>query len=327
MTAPTFARFPRRLALALTLLAMAAAAAAADPFPARPVKLLVATAAGGSNDVTARLVAEKLAAAWGQPVLVEQRVGANGMIAAQQLAKAPPDGYTAYLSLSSVVQNTLLRGNPGYKLDQLVPVSMVASIPITLATQANSKITSVAELVSAARTKPDGISYSTSGVGGGSHIIALALSKASGISMVHVPYAGESQALPDLLEGRLGFAIGSAGFFGTQAAAGKARLLAVTGPRRLPLFPDVPTMAEAGYPGANLPGWVGLFLPAGTPEPVVARYSEAVRKALADADVRKRIEELGFLPVGNTRAEFAGYIQSELGAWAGIIRDNNIKLD
>jgi len=296
-------------------------------FPNRPVKIIVATAAGGSADVTIRLVAEKLSVAWGQPVVVEQRTGANGMIATQLLARSAPDGYTAYMSLSAMVQNVLLRSNPGYKLDDVVPVSMVVSIPITLAAGANSPISSIADLVNAAKSKPDSLSYSTSGIGGGSHITMMALSKAAGISMVHVPYAGEAQALPDLLEGRLALAIGSAGFFGAQANAGKAKLIAITGPRRIPQYPDVPTMAEAGYAGANLPGWAGIFLPRGTPAPIVNRFSESVRKVLADPEIRQRIETLGFLPIGNSSSEFASYIQSEARTWSTIIKENNIKLD
>jgi len=315
------------LAAAVALGAAGQAAGQEAAFPSRPIKLLVATTAGGNSDLTARMLADKLTAVWGQPVLVEQRVGANGMIAAQALAKAPPDGYTAYLSLSSMVQNVLLQPNPGYKIEDFAPVTMVISIPIALAVGGTVPINTVGELMKMAKDKPGSVSYGSYGTGSGAHIIGSALSRAASVNLVHVPYKGEASSYTDLVSGQLTSAFGSTGFYAAQLSSGKVKLLAITGPQRMPRFPNVPTMAEAGYPGANLPGWSGLFLPAGTPEPIVARFSQEVRKILAMPDVRTRLDDMGFIPVGNSSQEFGQYIKSEVGAWSTIIKENNIKLD
>jgi tripartite-type tricarboxylate transporter receptor subunit TctC len=315
------------LAAASALGAAGQAASQEVAFPSRPIKLMVATTAGGNSDLTARMIADKLAVVWGQPVLVEQRVGANGMIAAQALAKAPPDGYTAYLSLSSMVQNVLLQPNPGYKIEDFVPVTMVISIPIALAVGGTVPASTVGDLMKMAKDKPGSVSYGSYGTGSGAHIIGSALARAAGVNMVHVPYKGEASSFTDLASGQLTSAFGSTGFYAAQLSTGKVKLLAITGSQRMARFPNVPTMAEAGYPGANLPGWSGLFLPAGTPEPIVARFSQEVRKILAMPDVRTKLDDMGFVPVGNSSQEFGQYIKSEVGTWSAIIKENNIKLD
>lgn len=296
-------------------------------YPTRPIKLIVATSAGGNSDLMARMIGEKLGAAWGQAVIVEQRVGANGMIAAQFVAKAPPDGYTVYLSLSSIVQNTLLQPLPGYKIEEFAPVTMVISIPIAMAVGGDVPVNTVPELMKLARDKPGSVSYGSYGTGSGAHIIGAALAKAADVKLVHVPYKGEAASYTDLVSGQLTSAFGSAGFYAAHVASGKVKLLAITGQQRMARFPDVPTMAEAGYPGANLPGWAGLLMPAGTPQPIVAKFAAEVRKVLAMPDVRSRLDDMGFVPVGNTSQEFAQYLKTEATAWSTIIKENNIKLD
>lgn len=299
----------------------------AGNFPNKPVRLMLATAPGGATDILARMLADKLSSAWSQTVLVEQRVGANGMIAAAALAKAPPDGHTAYLSISSVVQNVLLRPNPGYKLDELAPVTLVATIPIAFAVSSSLNINSVADLVKHAKSKPEGVTYGTSGTGSGSHLVGAALASAAGIKMIHVPYKGEASSLADLLNRQLTVGFGSAGFYATQEASGKVKVLAVTGPRRVERYPHIPTLAEAGYPAVNLPGWYGLFLPAGTPKPIVAKFSQEVRRIVALPDVQAKIHEVGFVPVGNSSEEFTRYIANEMDTWSKVIQQNNIQVD
>ncbi|MCW5654737.1 tripartite tricarboxylate transporter substrate binding protein [Hydrogenophaga sp.] len=296
-------------------------------FPTKPVRLMLATAPGGATDILARLMADKLSAAWGQPVLVEQRVGANGMIAASALAKAPPDGHVAYLSISSVVQNVLLRPNPGYKMEELAPVTLVATIPIAFGVSSTLNIQSVADLVKYAKAKPNGITYGTSGTGSGSHLVGAALAGAAGFQATHIPYKGEVSSLADLLSEQLTVGYGSAGFYAAQEAAGKVKVLAVTGPKRVARYPHIPTLAEAGYPGANLPGWYGLFLPAGTPKAVVAKFSDEVRRIIAMPDMQAKIQEVGFVSVGNSPEEFSRYIATEVDTWSRVIQQNNIKVD
>jgi tripartite-type tricarboxylate transporter receptor subunit TctC len=315
------------LAAAAALALSTAVQAQPAPFPSRAVKLIVATAPGGSADLTARILAEKLSAAWGQPVVVEQRTGANGMVGAQALAKAAPDGYTAYMSLSSMVQNLLLQPNPGYKLEDVMPVSMVAVLPIVLAANATVPVSSVEDLIKLAREKPGALSYGSYGTGGGGHIIGVGLNRAANTQMIHVPYKGEAASFPDLISGQITAAFGSTGFYTPHVAAGKVRLLAVASPARLKRFPNVPTFAEAGYPGVNLPGWTGVFLPAGTPAAIVNKFSQEIRNALAMPDVQNRLLDFGYEPNGTTPEEFAQYIKAELPRWSAVIKENNIKLE
>jgi tripartite-type tricarboxylate transporter receptor subunit TctC len=314
-------------AAAMALGAGSAAWAQEAKYPTRPIKLIVATAAGGNSDLMARMIGDKLGAAWGQTVVVEQRVGANGMIAAQFVAKSPPDGYTVYLTLSSIVQNMLLQPMPGYKIEEFAPVTMLISIPIALAIGGNVPVNTVSDLMKLAKDKPGSVSYGSYGTGSGAHIIGSALARAADVNLVHVPYKGEAASYTDLVSGQLTAAFGSAGFYAVHLASGKVKLLAITGQQRMTRFPNVPTMAEAGYPGANLPGWAGLVMPAGTPEPIVSKFATEVRKILAMPDVRSRLGDMGFVPVGNTSQEFAQYLKTEATAWSTIIKENNIKLD
>jgi len=329
MTRPTF---PRRrvlpaIAAALALCGAGSALAQEAAFPNKPVRLMLATAPGGATDILARMIADKLSGTWGQTVLVEQRVGANGMIAAAALAKAAPDGHTAYLSISSMVQNVLLRPNPGYKMEEMAPVTLVATIPIAFAVSSSLNINSVADLVKYAKSKPNGITYGTSGTGSGSHLVGAALAGAAGFQATHVPYKGEVSSLADLLSEQLTVGYGSTGFYAAQEASGKVKVLAVTGPKRVARYPHIPTLAEAGFPGTNLPGWYGLFLPAGTPKAVVQKFSDEVRRVIAMPDVQAKIHEVGFVPVGNSSDEFSRYIASEMEVWSKVIKENNIKVD
>jgi len=302
------------------------AAAQTGDFPNRPIKLMVATAPGGSADATARMIADGLTAAWGQPVVVENKVGANGMIATQTLTKSPPDGYTIYMSLSSIVQNLLLQPNPGYRMEELAPVSMVAILPIALAAGVQVPANNLGELIALAKQKPGTVSYGSYGVGSGAHIIGSVLNKKAGVDMTHIAYKGETNSFADLVNGQVTTAWGSVGFYANQLAGGKVKLLAVASPHRLKAFPDVPTLGEAGYPDANLPGFTGLFLPAGTPPAIVSKYSQAVAKVLAAPNVQSKVVSFGWEPMTNTPEEFKKQLADEVLKWSTAIRENNIKL-
>ena len=302
------------------------AAAQSGDFPSRPIKLMVATAPGGSADATARMIADNLTAAWGHPVVVENKVGANGMIAAQTLAKAPPDGYTIYMSLSSIVQNLLLQPTPGYRMEELAPVSMVAILPIALAAPVQLPASSLGELIALARQKPGSVSYGSYGVGSGAHVIGVALNKKAGVDMTHIPYKGEADSFADMVNGRVSTAWGSVGFYANQLAGGKVKLLAVASPHRLKAFPNVPTLGEAGFAEANLAGFTGLFLPAGTPPAIVNKYSQAVAKAIATPEIQNKMVSFGYEPMTNTPEAFKKQLDDETQKWSTIIRENNIKL-
>ena len=309
------------------MLGLGAHAQAPEPFPNKPVRILIPTAPGGNLDILARVVAEKLAATWGQQVIVESRAGANTVLATTAVAKAPPDGYTALFTISGFVQNLVLRTDTPYKATDLAPVSLVASFPIALAANATLPANNLAELVALAKRQPGGLSFGSYGVGSGAHIIGEGLNKAAGIQINHVPYKGEAASFPDLVSGQIQLAWGSVGFYARQLSTGKVKLIAVASPKRLKDFPSVPTLSEAGFADVNLAGWGGLFLPAGTPAAVVEKWSQEVRRITNLPDVQKKIYEMGFEPMGNTPAEFSQVIVSDLQKWGTVVRANNIKAE
>ena len=303
------------------------AALAQDVFPNRPIKIITPTAAGGNIDILARSLAEKLSAAWGQGVVVEPRPGANGMIAASAVAKAPADGYTVLFSHSALVQNLLLQPNPPYKLADLAPVTMLALFPIAYGVNTSLGVSSLAELITLAKARPGTLSFGSYGTGSGAHVIGAALNRTAGIDLTHVPYKGEVPAVTDMLSGQVSSAYGSVGYMARQLGSGKVKLLAVASPARLKNFPEVPTFAEAGFPALNLPGWGGLFLPAGTPAAIVAKFNAEVVKALATPDIGGKIDGMGFVVVGNSAEAFGASIKSEFEKWDSAIRENQIKLE
>lgn len=315
------------LAASLALLAAAPGWAQNTPFPTKPVRLVIPTAPGGNLDVLARIVAAKLTEAWGQPVIVESRPGANTILATTAVARAQPDGYTALFTISGFVQNLVLQQNPQYKMGDLAPVSLVASFPIALAANTKLPANDLAGVVKLAKDAPEKYSFGSYGVGSGGHIIGEGLNKAAGIRIKHVAYKGESPSFTDLVGGQIDLAYGSMGFYAAQLGNGKVKLIAVAAPHRLKSFPDVPTFAEAGYPDVNLPGWGGMFLPAGTPAPIVDKFVQEIRKIVQMPDVLAKIYQLGYEPVGNTNAEFAQFLQADLQRWSKIVRENNIHLD
>ena len=249
------------------------------------------------------------------------------MIAASFVAKAPADGYTILFSHSALVQNLLLQPNPPYKLADFAPVTMMALFPIAYAVNASHGVNSLQELIALAKAKPKTLSFGSYGTGSGGHIIGAGLNRAAGIDLIHVPYKGEVPAVTDMLAGQVSSAYGSVGYMARQLAGGKIRLLAVASSERLKSFPDVPTFGEVGYSAINLPGWGGLFLPAGTPAAIVNKVNESVVKALRLPDISDKILGMGFVPVGNSAAEFSASIKSEFEKWDTAIRESQIKIE
>jgi tripartite-type tricarboxylate transporter receptor subunit TctC len=314
------------LAGALALAATPAAWSQA-PFPNKPVRIVIPTAPGGNLDALARLVAAKMSESWGQQVIVESKPGANTILATSAVAKSPPDGYTVLFTISGFVQNLVLQSNPQYKMADLAPVSLVASFPIALAANAALPADDLPGLIKLAKQEPEKLSFGSYGMGSGAHLIGEGLNKAAGIRIKHVAYKGEAASFVDLVSGDIGLAYGSVGFYANQLSTGKVKLIAVAAPQRLKTFPNVPTFAELGYPDINLPGWGAMFLPAGTPAPVVDKYVQEIRRIVALPDVQARIYALGYEPVANTNTEFAQFLQADLQRWTKIARENNIKLD
>ena len=325
----TILRTTHRALLATAAVLIAAPAFAQQPaaFPNKPIRFVIPTPPGGNLDALARLVGGKLADAWGQQVIVEPKPGANTILATKAVAQSPADGYTVLFTISGFVQNIALRPEPPYKMNDLAPVSLVASFPIALAANAALPANDLPGLVKLAKSAPGKYTFGSYGMGSGGHLIGACLNKAAGIDIKHAAYKGEAASFPDLVSGDIGLAYGSVGFYANQLTGGKVKLLAVASPQRLKNFPNVPTFAEAGFPDINLPGWGAMFLPAGTPPAIVDKFVQEIRKIVQMPDVQARIYSMGFEPVGNTNTEFAQVLQSDMQRWSKIARESDIKLD
>jgi tripartite-type tricarboxylate transporter receptor subunit TctC len=318
----------RHLSLVLAAAALAFSAPAApetNNFPEKPIRFILSAPAGGTLDALGRVIAEKMSADWKQPVVVEAKAGAAGMLAASAVAKAPADGYTVLFSLASVLQNTLLRKSAPYRLQELTPVSLVATMPVVLAVKNDNPAKSLAELVQMAKQPQQSVSIASWGNGSTGHIIVEAIRQKSGADLTHVAYKGEAEPLADLVGGRVTAATGSPGFYLNQLK--DVRILAVGAPHRLKKLPNVPTFEEAGYPLANVSGWGGFFVPAATPTTVTQKLSKEIQKIVALPDVAERIRALEYEPVGNSGEEFARFLGKDATQWTATVRQGNIVLD
>lgn len=322
-----------KVSAAAALLGLASAGfshAAEEPprfAPNRTVRLISATTAGGGGDTLARAIAEKLAAKWRQPVVVENRTGANGLVAIQALVQSPPDGHTIFMAQSNLVQNLLLRKNPGYRLQDVAPVTTVTVSPMAIATSASTGLTQLKDVIGLAKKDGSRVSFGTFGTGSSAHVIGVGLTKLENAQMTHVPYKGEAASFPDLMAGQLTINFGTVGFYAQHAAAGKVRILAVTSPKRLTRYPEFPTLGELGYPQVNLAGWFGMFVPAATPAAQVNQVSADIRSVLAEPEIQKRIYDLGLEPASSTPDEFAAKLQDEMKNWARVIEQTGIQID
>jgi len=313
-----------RLLLAIVLLA--ATAAQAQGWPSKPVRMVVAFAPGGSTDVAVRALAERLAPALGQPVLVENRAGAGGNVAAEYVLKQPADGYTVLATADSLASNPHL-----YKLSfdprkDFVPVMQLTRQPIVLGVHPSVGANTLAELIALAKAKP-GMAYATSGSGSIQHMAGEWFAKLAGVQLTHVPYKGGGQAITDLLGGQV--PLGSLGNTPLlpHYRAGKLRIVAQTSAQRSPSLPDVPTYAEAGLKDLVLEQWLGLFVIAGTPADAVARLNAESQRGLADAALRERYAQNGLEPVGGSAEQFARQYRDDYDKYARLIKDLAIKLD
>jgi tripartite-type tricarboxylate transporter receptor subunit TctC len=322
-------RIARTFVAALPVcLALALPAAAADPYPAKPVRILVGANAGGGTDVIARMLAEKFADGLKQPFVVENRPGASNTIAADVTAKAPADGYTLLVATNTgqaIAPHLLKLGFDPLK--QLQPVGLVVVVPNVLVVGATQPYQSVKDLVAAAKAKPGELKYASSGVGSTQHIAGEAFDQAAGIKTVHVPYKGSSQAHVDILSGEVQMMFDTTSSAMGQIRAGKFRPLAVTSPQRVPELPNVPTIAEAGYPAAEMTTWYGLYVTGGTPKPIVDALNAELNRVLKLADVQARLKGLGGEP-GNVSLEaFAKLNRDEYERFGKLIKSANIKVD
>ena len=309
----------RALLLAAPALALATPALAA--WPDRPVRVVVSFTAGGTTDIIARIVGNLLAERWGQPVVIENRAGAGGNIGTEYVARSVPDGYT--LLVASVgplaVNGSLYRTIPYDTRRDLAPVSLLAAVPNILVVAPDSPARSVADLVALAKEKPGGLSYGSTGVGTSSHLASAMMDQMAGVQTTHVPYRG-AVALNDLLTRRIDFMFATIPSVIEQIRAGKLRALAVSTLARSRSSPEVPTMAERGFPGFDASSWFGILAPIGTPRDIVDRISADAAAAVRRPDIERQMVDQGADPVGGTPAEFGTFIDAEIARWATVVR-------
>lgn len=312
------------LALGAPLGAAAAAAVPEQDFPSRPVRLVVPFAAGGPADFVARAIAPGLERALGQPCLVDNRPGADGAIGALAVRTAAADGHTLLLAGGSLVAMTLVKKAPPFDLRaHFAPVSRIAPSPWALYVSATLPVQSIGELLAHARAQPDALSVATSTLS--DQLAAAQFMKATGTSLVRVPYKGAGQAIPDLIAGRvqLNFSPLSAAAL-AQVQAGKLRLLAVLAPERSAVVPSVPTLAEAGVSGVSVPGWLALFAPVGTPPAIIARLHRAVGSALAEPSTRALLVQQAVQTDGSAPEALAAQIEADFRLWSAFVREQGI---
>lgn len=306
-----------------------AAAAFAQAYPGKPIRIIVPYSAGGGTDLVARAVGQKLSEAWGQSVLVDNRAGASGMIGAEAVAKAPADGYTLLMATPpEIAVNHFLYSKVSYDPERdFAPITLVAITPLVIAVHPGVSARNIRELVALAKAKPGTLGYATPGTGSTQHLSAEMLMAAAGIQLVHIPYKGAGQSIPDVMGGQVPVGIYGLLTINQQAKAGKLRILAVTTAKRSSTAPELPTLAESGFPGFDTSLWFGLLAPAATPKDVIGKVYAEVLRALKKPDVVERIASQGADIVGDSPAEFAAFIASESAKYARIIKQAGVKLD
>jgi tripartite-type tricarboxylate transporter receptor subunit TctC len=326
-----FACFRRAERIALTILIFAALPAigsAQEAWPTKPIALVVTYPPGGGADLMARLVAPKMSEALGQPIVVDNKPGAAGQIGAAFVAKAKPDGYTVMVDAASFVINPSLYPKLPYDTDKAFkPVGVLAVFPHIVVVTPSYEAKSVADLITLAKSQPGAINYASSGTGSAQHLAGAAFVQQAKIDLAHVPYKGGGPALNDVMGGHIPLFFANVASGLSHIKSGKLRALAVAGERRISALPDTPTLAELGMPGSEVYEWNGLFVPAGTPDPIVNRLADALRKALDSDEIKQRIAGLGGEIFAGGPAEAARFIAEQRQRTATIIREGNIKAD
>lgn len=315
-------------AILAVLAALAPLAAHAQPWPVRPLRLIVPFAPGGPADIVARALAAGLAAPLGQPLVVENRAGGNANIGAEAALQAAADGYTLFLATSTHASNVSMEARLRYDLVRdFAPVARLAWFPLVLAVHPSVPARSVAELIALARAKPGALNYASAGSGGGAHLAAESFRAATGVVLVHVPYKGTGPAVADLVAGHVGLMFASVASVVGHVKSGQLRPLAATGARRIAALPAVPTLAEAGLPGLVIVSWFGLLAPAGTPAAAIARLNAETGRVLGSADFLRRLEAEGGEAAPATPAEFGRFIRAEIERWAAVVRRSGARIE
>ncbi|HUP96707.1 MAG TPA: tripartite tricarboxylate transporter substrate binding protein [Usitatibacter sp.] len=318
-----------RIVAAFLALAVPAAAPAQDTYPSKPIKLLVPFPPAGGTDSLSRAIAQSMSSNTKWVFVVENKPGAGGNIGLDAAAKSPPDGYTIAMGQTSnlAVNPSLYKTMPFDPLKDFAPVALLSSQPLIIVVDEKAPYKSLAELVDFAKKNPGKLNMASAGNGTIGHIGGELFQRRAGVKFTHVPYKGAGPAVADIAGGSVEVFFGNSQSVGGLVNGGRLRPLAVTSPRRLASFPNVPTVAELGYPGFEAATWSGLVAPAGTPKAIVDRLNAEANKALASAEMKQKLNEDGSTPYGGTPEEFAEFIKSENAKWGAAVRDANIKIE
>jgi tripartite-type tricarboxylate transporter receptor subunit TctC len=324
------AAFVRRIALVLGAALMLPLMAQAQSWPTRqPIKFIIPYPPGGASDVTARILGVKLSESLGQAVLIENRPGANGIIALESVAKAAPDGYTILMAnlgpnaINPVVYNKL----PYDAIKDFAPITLTSVVPQIVVVAPALPIKSVQELIAYAKANPGKVTFASAGNGASNHLSGELFNAMAGIKMVHVPYKGDTPGMTDVMSAAVAVAFPTAVAAMPHVKSGRLRAIAVTSAKRIPSLPDLPTVAEAGLAGYEAVSWGGVMAPAGTPPAIINRFNTEINRILKLPDVAEKLSSLGAEIVGTTPDEFATYLKAEIVKWGKVARDNDVKLD
>ena len=316
-------------ALAAAAIALGAPALAQDKWPSKPVTYVVPFPPGGTTDVLARIIAQKLGAALGTTIVVENKPGAGGNVGSEFVARTAPDGYTILGgTISSHAINVSLYPKLPYDpVRSFEPITLIGTNPNILVVNAASPYKSVQDITAALKAKPGSLSYASAGNGTSQHLSAELYKYMAGVDMVHIPYKGSGPAIQDVIGGQVPMMFDTSVVAGPHIESGRLRALAVTSSKRAAVFPNVPTMAESGVPGYDVVSWQAVFAPAGTPKPIVDRLYAEIARILKEPDVQERLAKLGLDPSGMPPAELAAFQKAEIEKWAKVIKAANIRID
>lgn len=313
------------LSLALSLVAITGYT---QPFPGKPTRIIIGFPPGGAIDVVTRMLAPRLSEAFGQPVIVDNRPGANGVLATDLAAKSPPDGHTIFIgTLGNLAMNPSFYPNLPFNMDKdLTPVTQVASVAFMLLAHPSVPFKSVPELIAYAKANPGKVNYSSSGNGSTPHLTGELFNSLAGVKTTHIPYKGAAPAITDLIGGQVQISYDAVATSVAHINAGRLRGIAVTGTKRVSMLPNTPTVAET-VPGYEVVNWFGMVAPAGTPRAAIARWRNEIVKVLNVPEIRDKLRALGTDPVGSTPEEFGSFMKAETVKWARVIKEANIRVE
>ena len=328
ITLPSLARVSRALISAFAIVAAASPAAAQDAYPSKPVRIVVPFAAGGPADVYARILALRLQETMGQPFVVDDRPGAGSIIGTDAVAKSAPDGYTLLLmSNAHTVNESLIANKPFQLMRDFVPIAPINSSDLVLVARSGLPVSTLQELIAAAKAKPGAMTYASSGPGTPYHMAGELFKAMAGVSILHIPYKGSSGARTDVLGDQVDMMFDAVTTMTEHVRQGKVKALGTTGKTRSEVMPEVPTIAEAGVPGYAAPTWSGVIAPAGVPRPIIEKLNAAINTAIQSPTFRERFAAIGDEPAGGTPEEFAELIRADSAKWGEVVRRSGARLD